>query len=235
MKLPKGFFRNPLHPLAVYLDDRAWQNGQLSQFDLPSAKECQAHGVDRFRIILPEKIAPPEDWQLVKQTLFRHVPVKDCKVEKCETKISLRTVSRDDWFWNKWITAHWRIYRRNHKDNPPANQSLKQREQIFGGDDLHNGNGVGIWLGDRMVGFASLRTPANEFDAAESGWIGAWGPSKTELVQCGLNWTISHARGLGFAALDVEVDDTDRILWHQVVKLPTVQDKIYTTWQFEIN
>jgi hypothetical protein len=226
-----GIYQNSLHPRAIYLDDDAWLSGRLSVQDLPSAAECKTLDADRFRIILTENAAPPNGWHFVKKTLLRSVPVQKIKPAFQLNYATFRFIQKDGGDWKPWINAHWRVYKRNHKDNPPANLFFQQREQVFGGNDLQPGNGVGLFQANKLVGFASLRISEDRQAVAEAGWIAAWGPNHTKLIKDALNWIVMRAQILGCTEVEFEADDNDLNLWQGLLELPSLRDEIYFTWQ----
>jgi len=226
-----GIYQNNLHPRAIYIDDDAWLSGRLSVRDLPLVEECKALGADRFRIILPEIAAPPEGWHLVKKTLLRNVPTSKTDNTPLTGDASFRPIQKDGHDWKFWIDAHWAVYKRNHKDNPPADLPFQQREQVFGGDDLHPDNGVGLWNANKLVGFASLRVSDDQKSVAEAGWIAAWGPNQAKLTTDALNWIVARAQILGYSEVQFEADDNDLNLWQGLLGLPSLRDEIYSTWQ----
>lgn len=226
-----GIYQNSLHPRAIYLDDGAWLSGQLSVRDLPSAVECKTLGADRFRIILPETAAPPKGWHLVKKTLLRSVPVQKVQPAHQLGHASFRSIQKNGVDWKPWINAHWRVYKSNHKDNPPANLSFQQREQVFGGTDLQPDDGVGFFQANKLVCFASLRISEDKEAVAEAGWIAAWGPNHAKLIVDALNWIVTRAQILGYSEVEFEADDNDLYLWEGLLGLPSLRDEIYFTWQ----
>lgn len=226
-----GIYQNSLHPRAMYLDDGAWLNGHLSVRDLPSAQDCKAVGVDRFRLILPETAAPPDGWQLVKKTLLRSVPVQKIGSTPLNNLASFRSIKKGSVDWETWINAHWTAYQHNHIDNPPANLSFMECEQVFGGDDLQPDNGVGLFQTNKLVGLASLRTSEESLSVAQAGWIATWGPNAAELIDGALNWVMVRAKILGFSEVEIEADDNDLCLWQRLQNLPTLRDETFLTWQ----
>jgi hypothetical protein len=223
--------QNNLHPRAIYIEDDAWLSGRVSVLDLPSASECKAFGADRFRIILPETAAPPNGWHLVKKSLLRSVPISKTGPIALTGHGYYRSIQKNGVDWKPWIDAHWRVYKRNHKDNPPANLSFQQREQVFGGIDLQPDDGVGFFRANKLVGFASLRISKDKEAVAEAGWIAAWGPNHAKLIEDALNWMVTRAQILGYSEVEFEADDNDLYLWEGLLGLPSLRDEIYFTWQ----
>jgi hypothetical protein len=226
-----GLHQNNLHPRAIYLDEDAWLSGRFSVLDLPSATECEALGADRLRIILPETAAPPNGWHLVKKTLLRSVPISKIGHIPLTGHASYRSIQKNGSYWKPWINAHWRVYKRNQKDNPPANLSFQQREQVFGGNDFQPDNGMGLFQANKLVCFASLRIREDSEAVAEAGWIAAWGPNHAKLIEDALNWIVARAQILGYSEVEFEADDNDPYLWQGLLELPFVRDEIYFTWQ----
>ena len=229
-----AFRQGILHPSALYLDAEMWTAGTLRLRSLPGVIECRERGIHRFRIVLPRFVAPPNRWARVKETLIRRIPLNDISHLASETLGGFVAVSRNDEGWKEWIDAHWRHYVENHRDNPPKALSFSDRVEVFGGPDLEAGNGVGLWRNGILVAFSSVRFGEGSAETGEAGWMAAFGVEQANALSAVMAWTLLRARQLQMTHIEVEADDTDRLLWEQVLSLPTTLDEIFTTWEYVI-
>lgn len=202
--------RNPIHPTALYLSARWWdENRRHLALPPPPARDDLA-GIERIRVRLPEGVTAPAGWTCRKVTGFGDLHAGPGLGLPSVSGHEVLTISESSPVFEDWIRLHVDIYRRTHPDNPVAEMDTARWTEVFAGPDLHPEGLFAAFRGEAMVGASSLRHDGE--GGLELGWTGIVEGVPVRVLARLVAMAARTAARLGASSVAVEVDDTDTAL-----------------------
>lgn len=221
------FYRNPLNPTAVYIDEMGLDLETFNVSDFGAQIRTIGPKATRLRLSLPSAKPAPRGWQKIKETRLRKVPLD----QVTPRPTSARVVRKGAAGWRDFVLAHDRYYRAAHQDNPVAPLNFDQMQKIFADEDLIEDCAFAVFEEDTIRVFGSLRDIDVPNKRAEAGWVGAanlhdeFGFSEIFAA------IFQSATCLELTHIEVEADTTHPALWWYVDRLPCDGEDRFVTWE----